>query len=217
MLQFRIGTKHTLDDWGALLSEYEIKTPEAKTNYVDLPGGDGVIDLTEALTGDVKYDQREISATFTFNQPRSQWPALHAAVTQHAHGRRFTIEAPEDPDYYYIGRINIGPLKKDGALALFELEATCEPYKYKNAVTSLNYTVGATGTLVATLANQRRRVIPTITVSAQTQIIYGASSTTVSAGTYKITDIVLEEGNNTVTFNAAQGTTITVAYQEATI
>ena len=39
-----------------LLDGYTLSPPEPKTYTVDIPGGDGVIDLTEGLTGDVAYN-----------------------------------------------------------------------------------------------------------------------------------------------------------------
>ncbi len=39
-----------------LLDGYTLEPPEPKTYTVDIPGGNGIIDLTEALTNDVVYN-----------------------------------------------------------------------------------------------------------------------------------------------------------------
>ena len=41
------GDKHSHRDWQLLLnSRPEISSPVPKTNYIDIPGGDGILDLT---------------------------------------------------------------------------------------------------------------------------------------------------------------------------
>ena len=47
-----------------LLDGYTLSPPEPKTTTVEIPGRDGVLDLTESLIGDVTYNNR--SMTFTF-------------------------------------------------------------------------------------------------------------------------------------------------------
>jgi hypothetical protein len=52
MLGVTIGDKHTYRDFGLRwLEPYTIDYPEPWTFIVDVPGTDGQIDLTEALTG----------------------------------------------------------------------------------------------------------------------------------------------------------------------
>ena len=41
-----------------LIDGYELDPPSPKTTTVDIPGANGSIDLTEALNGDVVYDNR---------------------------------------------------------------------------------------------------------------------------------------------------------------
>ena len=64
----KIGEKHTYDDWGLVCTRIEISDPEQKTYFVEIPGRDGVIDLSEALVGDVKYGNREIRMEFIRRQ-----------------------------------------------------------------------------------------------------------------------------------------------------
>lgn len=217
MNQFRIGEQFTLDTWGALLSTFEIGEAQPKTNYIDIPGGDGSIDLTEALTGEVAYENRTITATFTLNQPRSEWRTIMDQIRAYCHGRKFNIKAPYDDDHYFIGRVNIGPLERDGALATFEMTITCDPYKYKNDLTVHDLTIGPSGTLAVTLTNARRTAIPTVTINNTTQMIKGSASVSLNAGTHRVNVIPLIQGDNAITFNAIEGTTIRVSYQEAVI
>ena len=58
-----IGEKKTFDDWRLKLRSLVIGFPEAKTNTVDVPGADGLLDLSEAL-GAVRYGNRELEMIF---------------------------------------------------------------------------------------------------------------------------------------------------------
>ena len=57
---------HSYYDLNLILSVVNIPPAQPKTNYVDLPGGEGSLDLTEAL-GEVKYNDRDCTFTFTMN------------------------------------------------------------------------------------------------------------------------------------------------------
>ena len=71
------GTKHSYRDWGLLLkSRPVISPPSPKTVYVDIPGSNGVIDLTESLTGDVKFDNRTIKCVSIHVPTRGTTPAF---------------------------------------------------------------------------------------------------------------------------------------------
>ena len=54
------GTKNSYTDFGLILTSKEIGLPEPKTEIVEIAGANGVIDLTEALTDDIKYNQRQL-------------------------------------------------------------------------------------------------------------------------------------------------------------
>lgn len=217
MNQFKIGDKLTKDDWGLSLQSFTIGEPEIKTNYIDLPVGDGSIDLTEALRGEVSYRDRAIEATFNILAPRAAWQPLMDQIKAYAHGRKLHIKVPDDAEHYFIGRVNVGPLIKGSASATFKIDITAEPYKYKNSPTFSTTIIGAMGTAAVTLVNGRRRVIPSLTTNNTTQIIKDGVSASVAPGTHILTNFILTEGNNTLTLNAVEGTIITITYQEATL
>ena len=49
---------HTERDWGLKLISIYIPMPDPKTQTVDIPGGDGTIDLTE-INGRPAYEDRD--------------------------------------------------------------------------------------------------------------------------------------------------------------
>ena len=124
------GEKHTYRDWGLLLkSRPEISPPSPKTKLVKVPGSSKVIDLTEALTGEVKYDTRQIKAEFFIMDDRDRWTHLYSEILEYMHGKNVRIIMDDDPNYFYTGRVTVEELKPDKKTAVLTITAEVEPYK----------------------------------------------------------------------------------------
>ena len=55
------GDNHSYRDWGLVTKTRPvIGSPEPKTIYIDIPEADGQLDLTESLTGEVKFKNRQM-------------------------------------------------------------------------------------------------------------------------------------------------------------
>ena len=202
-------------DWGIYLSSIVIDDPKPKEIYVDIPNGDGALDLTEALTGEVHYESRPFEAVFTI-KPETYSVELVRYLRSYLNGKQRTIRTKEEPGYYVIGRCATS-IKKDGVLAVLTVKATCKPWKYKNDVTAINTTIGASGTTTLNLTNERKRVIPTITASAAVTIAFNGQTISVNAGTQRLTNIALQYGNNVLIITGAEGTTVLFEYQEGAL
>ena len=63
--------KSAYDEWNIVLTKAEIPLPTPKTSTVDIKGADGLLDLSEVLTGDVLYDNRAIKLTFEISSTSS--------------------------------------------------------------------------------------------------------------------------------------------------
>ena len=202
-------------DWGIYLSSIVIDDPQPKEIYVDIPNGDGALDLTEALTGEVHYESRPMEAVFTI-KPETYSVELVRYLRSYLNGKQRTIRTKEEPGYYLIGRCATS-IKKDGVLAVLTVKATCQPWKYKNDVTAKNTTIGASGTTTLNLTNERKRVIPTITASAAVTIAFNGQTISVNAGTQRLTNIALSYGDNLLTITGSEGTTVLFEYQEGAL
>lgn len=124
------GTFHSFRAWGLMLVKMPfVSPPEPKLKLIEVPGSDGVIDLTEALTGEVEYNQRELKCEFVTVENRNKWAELYSEIMNAMHGKRLEIVLDNDPDYYYTGRIKVGELVPDKKTATLTITATVEPYK----------------------------------------------------------------------------------------
>ena len=205
----------SFSDWGLYLTSLTIDAPKPKEIYVEIPNGDGALDLTEALTGEVHYESRPFEAVFAI-KPETYSADLVRWLIGYLNGKQRTIRTKEEPGYYLVGRCATS-LKNDGVLAILTVKATCQPWKYKNDVTAKNTTIGASGTTSITLTNERKRVIPTITASAAVTIAFNGQTISVNAGTQRLTNTALSYGDNVLTITGAAGTTVKFEYQEGAL
>lgn len=124
------GSKHSYRTWNLMLkSRPEISPPKPKTKLIQVPGTNTVIDLTEALTGEVKYEPRTIRCVFCVVGGRSEWPAVYSDILDEIHGQRMQIVMDDDLNYYYIGRVTVDQWESEEVTATIVITAEVEPYK----------------------------------------------------------------------------------------
>lgn len=215
------GDKHSFRDWKLLLSERpKISPPAVKTNYIDIPGGDGHIDATEALTGDVKYETRTIECTFATIQARKKWPNLYSDILDYLHGQRMKIILDEDPDFYYIGRVSVNEWKSSEKYSTIVIDGEVEPYKhelfgslddwewdsfnFENGIIREYKNLTVDGNLTFAIEGRRKKVIPTFIVESDDgsglKVRYNGTEYSLPDGSSRILNIVLNAGNNTLYF-----------------
>lgn len=131
MTGIKFGSTHTYNDWGLLLAQKKIGIPVVKTVTVEVPGVNGVLDLTEALTGGVCYGNRELSFTFITRDTLSgmAWPKLLSTISAAIHGREMDIVLDDDPEWKYTGRVTIDSFETRSAKRTIVIKCDCLPYK----------------------------------------------------------------------------------------
>lgn len=206
------GSIHSFDDLNLVLTKATIPPAKAKTTYVEVPGADGSLDLSETH-GDVKYSDREL--TFNFAQLPSDdtdFEEKKTEISNLLNGKAFKITLDTDEDYYYQGRCSVNDHLQNGNLKTFTVKAKVRPYKFKQYVTK--FTVNLTeATKTVVLTNGRKSVAPSIECTNDNTVIsFGDATFNLSAGTHKVLDIMLVEGENTLTVSGTG--TVTFSYQE---
>lgn len=202
-------TKHSYNDLHLVLSAVDIPPAKPKTLFVDIPGGDGSIDLTEAV-GEVRFNDRECKFVFTAF-PTDDFEQKKREVSNLINGKRMKIVLDKDPGYFYDGRCSVNEYASDRNLHQITVNATCSPYKLKTTITSKSVTASSTEKTV-TLACGRRPVVPEITCTAAVTITQGSVSANLSAGTHKPLGIRLVEGSNSLKVKGSGS--VTIKYQE---
>lgn len=124
-------TWHTSRDWGLKLVSYHIPMPEPKEKTVDVVGAHGVLDLTDT-DGAVYYNRREgIEIIFDLEDGSAQvWLAKYSEIAAAIHGQKMKMILDDQPDYYYMVRLNLDSTKSEPVLSQFVLTGSAEPFKY---------------------------------------------------------------------------------------
>ena len=215
----KINGADTLLTYGLyLLSDLKISAPALKEDYVDIPGADGSLDMSCALAGEPTYKDREITGTLFKRSDDFSLSQIASEISNLYHGKSVKIKLPTDTDHYFIGVIQFGD--SDGYNSCkIPFSARVNPWRYKNAVTTVTRDDLTANYKTLTLTNERRSVVPSITVTEETTLLWGTATYTISAGTYKLPDIVLVQGSNTLKAKLTTASTgsITIEYQEASL
>lgn len=185
----------------ALLDGYELAPPEPKTYTVDIPGGNGVIDLTEALTGDVAYENRTQSFEFACIYP-DDFEKIKTKLSNFLHGRAFDYTLSFDPGYTYRGRFKVTTYTHtgyaNGIVGDIKIEIDANPYKKKAQKT---YKLNAIGGSWYKMESGRRPVHPKIECEAVCYVTWDGKTQTIPAGSYQLNDVLFKEGDNDIYVN----------------
>lgn len=209
------GNIHSFHDLDLILSAVDIAPAKPKTTYVDVPGGDGSLDLTEAL-GEVKYSDRTHKFTLTMNPAsdlsEAAWEQKKTEVSNALNGLACRITLDKDPDYYWQGRCALDSYKSDRRLRQFVISAIVRPYKWKQSETVASFALSDTEQTVS-IRNARKSVCPVITcTNDNTTVVFNGNEFTFSAGQHQNLNIRFTEGNNQLTISGTG--TVTFSFQE---
>ena len=195
----RFGNYHSYEDFSLILTGKTIPLPSAKTEYVDIAGGNGTLDLTEYF-GFVSYNNRKLSFSFQTKLRRQAFYEMFEELSNALHGKRMKIYLDEDLYFYFVGRLNVNPYKSNEKIGSIVIDAECEPFKLEEIETRYQFNLNG-NEIEGDLINLKMRVTPTIEVVTNESItlIYNNTSYVLTSGTYTIPEMVLEEGSNLVT------------------
>lgn len=108
-----------------------INPPTVKTKQIEVPGANGVIDLTESLTPYPVYNNRQGSIEFAVLNDKMNWQVLYSKIMNLLHGRKAKMILEDDPGWYYEGRwaVNNWTSNNDGTWSNVTLDYDLYPYK----------------------------------------------------------------------------------------
>ena len=215
--EFVIGSYHTFTDWGCFIqSGWTLDSAKPKTKYVDIPGADGQLDLTSALTGQVNFDSREFKASLIFpiTKNRSAWELLKTTISNAINGQELKIRLPDDESHFLEGRFSVGKYDDSTSTATLEISATLDPWRYKTLLTSVQSTIS--GTKIVPLENERKPALITIDTNAALTVKFEGKTVAIPTGKTEILDFVLKQGTNNLSITGTNAV-VTITYQEASL
>ena len=182
------GSINTWDDWHLIPTSRPVfQQGSTKTVYIDVPGADGHIDLTESLTGYPLYSNREGSLEFIVaNGWRHSWAEGFSRFANWLHGKKLRVILDDDPEYFYEGRFQLNEWNSnnDGTWSNITIDYNLKPYKFSIYMSTdnwlwdpFNFQTGFTyngksfeinGETTITVNNNYMHVVPTFEITDTT-------------------------------------------------
>lgn len=211
-----IDDKNTWKDWHLVpINRPVVNPPKAKTNYIEVPGADGVLDVSSVFTGQILYSNRQGTWEFRVDPKFMDWTEIYSLIMKDVHGNFVKVILEDDPDFYYEGRLFVNQWLSDKDNSTITIEYNLAPYKkykisdrrwiwdtfnfetgvvreYRNIVVNKEHTMIVIG--------DRMSCIPTITVSDDMKLIYKNKEYKLSRGVNIIEKIVIKNGENPMKF-----------------
>lgn len=196
-MQIKIGPWWTYDDIGMVLADATDAAPEPQTKYVEVPGMDGYLDLTECY-GYVPYGKREDTYTFVLPAVEDTAAAVwlkRSAVLNEINGLECDYELSWDGGYVRHGRWSVESLdgRDDRMQVVLKVEA--QPYRTLGETV---FRANAAGGISLVLEGGRKDVQPVVEVYRTTVLSDGERDWTLEPGTWTLDDFWLHHGDNAI-------------------
>ena len=195
--------------YGLIVAPYEIPMPPPRTDYVEIPGRNGSLDLSEAY-GSVLYQDRIIPITL---YAIGLYDTALSDFINAVHGKRMQITFSKDSTWYYNGRVNVNAITRQDGYCEIGLEITAEPYKLAQTETK----VSRTGNGTVTLNNGQMPVVPVITNTKAATLAFTYQGTSMQVnlaiGTHTVPSLALSE-NETKTVTITSEGKVTFAFRK---
>lgn len=123
---------HSYDDWGLYVTNTDcIGEPIQYTRYVEVPGRNGKIDLSETVSGRPIYISRAIKINLAGTRYRTSWDSIISTFRNEINGKVCKIQFDNDLGYYWHGRVCIKDFSSCLNLGTFTVDIPeADPYKY---------------------------------------------------------------------------------------
>lgn len=212
---------HTLEDWGCYMHNRQVvSAPEVKWITTDIPGANGKLNLTKALSGRVNYNNRILRIELFVLDAMSKWDAIYSDMLDTLHGRHFHVIFDSDANYYYDAWARIVELQSSRKKGIVVIECDAYPYKFE-MFSSLddwewdpfNFEDGiireyknltVSGSLTLIVPGRRMEVVPTFTVHDTggngLDVTFNGVTYHLDDGDNRVPAIDLGEGDNELEF-----------------
>lgn len=162
-----------------ILESVDIEMPQAKISKVSIPGRNGDLDMSEALTGFVMYENRTITVQLGIGG-KDAYVKKNNILMNYV-GKIVQVSFSHISGYYK-GRCTVKSIEIDNDLhTTVVLSFDCEPFRYEDAPITKNVTLNGQTTTIS-CPNLQMPSQPTVTTSSQTTIRYESQQVTVSKG-----------------------------------
>lgn len=208
---------HSFNDFDLVYKTHNVEPPTPRTQTIDIPYRDGVLDLTEVNGKEfIRYNSTTLEITLVDLNYGWHFESKFSKLKRNILGKRKKIIIDNDPSYYYLGRVvsfsDVDKSANSGAIIV-----TCEidPFKYSIHSNADNWlwdsfcfetdyipngkNIVVSGELTINFFAGDQTVTPTITSNANMTLKLRNEIFSIKSGTQKYRDIFFYPGNNSIT------------------
>lgn len=229
---------HTFDNWGLYVTNTDyIKEPKQYTKYIEIPGRNGLLDLSEVIAGRQVYTSREIKLNLAGHRNKVDWDSVISTFRNDINGKVCRLIFDNDTHYYWRGRIDIKDFSSALNFGKFVINLpNADPYKYSvlssadpwlwdpfNFLTDVVTYIGAitvSGTETVTIPHGHMATSPELVVSDQTSATFtvtvGSMTYPLTAGTNRIPSILVG-GDNSVDLTFTGDAKVQIVYRSGSL
>ena len=212
------GTVKSYTDLGLILEEdgVDLGNPEPKRIFADVPGMNGILELTPAISEETTYQNRTIGLTFDMVDYQRRWLTAFSNIANQIHGRQLSVTIEPDTDYYWDAFCTVDSNKSDRNKGIVVVKLDADPFKYKKTLTTVSITcTNASGT-ERVITNGKAPVIPTFRAqSTGMSVSFGNVTHTLTRNTdMQFDDIIFGSGENTITVSGTSNGIVKVTFRE---
>lgn len=125
--------KDTWEDWGLVPTSLPVVSmPNVKTNTIEVPGMNGVVDLTDIPLGMPTYSNRNGSWSFYIANDvvNETWDRTYAKLASYFHGKKRKCVLSDDLSHYYEGRFSLDTIKSEKSWSTITIKYDLHPFKW---------------------------------------------------------------------------------------
>jgi hypothetical protein len=224
------GDKNTWDDWRLIPTSRPVLSPPAvREKLIDIPGRNGLFDLSTLFTNEPTYTNRVGSFEFIIHPDYFRnIDTVYSNVRNYLHGQRMQMLLEDDPDHYYEGLFFISNVGAGSSFNVITIDYNVSPYKSERFTTAeewewdpFDFETGViSGTLAGLVVNganslsvelygAHKQISLTFTTNANLTVTVGSVTYSLSTGVTTVPGLAMAEGLNTLVFSGTGTVTIT--------
>lgn len=212
------GDKNTWDDWRLIPTSRPVfAPPPMKSKLIEIPGRNGLLDISTIATGVPVFENREGSFEFFLDNDYYQHNQIYDMVMSYLHGKNMRATLEDDPEFYYEGRFtvsswvsgkNVSGLTIDYNVAPYKTNTYStmddwlwDPFSFETGFIQYLESVYVSGTRDILIIGGRKRVSPIFNSSTAMSIKLlsdGISYSTVPNVSITFPKLIMKEGINTL-------------------
>lgn len=205
MIQVTLNYQNYYLQHRIVLEDFSIGVPEPKLIKVSVPGRDGDLDMSEALTGYIQYHNREIQLQLGITGSETECETKKQALLNGVSGKQVHVRFSH-LEGYFVGRCKVDSITRSHRHYTVQLTIDCQPYRLAESETTAYFPLYASPREVS-VTNSGMPIAPTIRTTGNASILYKGIRYNLEVGTHRL-GLMLASGENRLTISGTGSLTL---------